>query len=93
MPPKLLRTSHKAVKAKFGIAPALWDRISQVVGVLRVATPCYIAVCRTLLGRRVSMPNELRHAALGHLRLSSVGRLLRRTSENYFPRTPVNSVG
>jgi len=76
------RTSQNSVKAKFVKAPALWDRISQVVGALRVATPCYIAVCRTLLGRRVSAPKELRHAALGRLRLSSVGRLQRRTSEN-----------
>jgi hypothetical protein len=49
---------------------------------LRVATSCYKTEQRTLPGGGVWTPKGRRHAALEVLGLSSVGRLLRRTSEN-----------
>jgi hypothetical protein len=67
------RTSQNAVKAKFGRAPVRWARNSRVEAPLRVATACYIMVKRSLLGCGVSTPKRCCHAALGRLRLSSVG--------------------
>src|SRR5215203_1838988 len=86
-----LRTTKNSVKAKFGSAPVRWDRNSRVIAMLRVATPCYTTEQRTLPGRGFRTPKRPHRAVLEVLEPSSVGRLLRRTSENFnFPRTPVN---
>jgi hypothetical protein len=59
-----MRTSQNAVKAKFGIAAALWARNSRVIAMLRVATPCYTTEQRTLPSGVVRTPKRRRHAAL-----------------------------
>jgi hypothetical protein len=64
-------------------APVRWVGISRVVAPLRVATSCYTMEQRTLLGRGVSTPMWCRRAAFEGPESSLMGRLLRRTSENY----------